>query len=588
MGRARKLGSILRDLPMHLGRLGLGYFRYLVTGVLAPWLTYWILYGTPGDRVRFGILVSTEGDHDVALERVPARRGRRIVGGGLILGFGLVFIVVTFWFGVLRAILVTLALGLAGVVASLSLWVLRLAQMRTQAGVLLAAAQSTYSSDTFAAWADMPLDPTTRNVIEAAMRDSESEELTIGRVDAKGRFLALFGDLPGVEPVSREGFADRNGSELEVVLTGGQVLLCEQFRDSGTRFVRQWYHLAALYGKANVPAIHHVDEQRSRIYSSFISGRALSTSIGSAGVEHEISEEFWTEAESQLDAIHASGVAGLGLGGEGVIVGPGGVPWFSGFREADTFRSTSSLAFALRRDQDRMRFNRLYGRSLLTERSARSALVAQVGSSVDQRSWYSTIDFGRGLIVGPIWITSHGPGRWAYLNHDVVAPLVKGKRVLDLGSNNGVLPMMMLRDGAAEVVGVELAEANVRSARLVREVFEWRDMQRYRFNVHHCDMLEVLGRDWGHFDVVTAFCSLYYLGADDMAKVVRRASELAPIMVIQANILSKPTDRHERASIGFLQHLLECNGFPEVELSAPRGYGRPILVGRAGGRASTP
>ena len=580
MGRAKKLGTMMRDLPMHLRRLGFGHVRYLLAGVVARWLTYWALYGRRGDRVRFGILVGADRDDDAAFERVPASRARRIVGLGLILGFGLIFVGVSLSYDVLRAILVTLALGLAGAVASLSLWVLRLTQMRTQAGVLLAAARSTYSSATFTSWADLAVDPTTRGAIEAAMRASDSEELTIGRIDAAGRFLGLFGELPGVEPVSREDFVSRSGSGLDVVLTGGRVLACEQFQDSGTRFIRQCYHLAALYGKANVPAIHHVDEQSSRLYTNFIPGRALSSPGGDAKSENRPRAELWHRVEDQLDVIHSSGVAGLGLQGEGIMVDPGSVPWFTDFRQADTFRSTSSVAFALRRDLDRMRFNRFYGRTVLTERSARSALVAQVGSSVDQRSWYSTIDFGQGLVVGPIWITSHGPGRWTYLNHGVVAPLVKGKRVLDLGSNNGVLPMMMLRDGAAEVVGVELSESNVRSAVLVRRVFEWRDTRRYRFNVHHGDMLEVLDRDWGDFDVVTAFCSLYYLDAEDMARVVRRASELAPLMVLQANNLSKPSDRREKASLTYLSALLEDNGFPRVEVHAPPGYSRPIVVGR--------
>jgi 2-polyprenyl-3-methyl-5-hydroxy-6-metoxy-1,4-benzoquinol methylase len=284
--------------------------------------------------------------------------------------------------------------------------------------------------------------------------------------------------------------------------------------------------------------------------------------------------------ERQLDLIHMCGVANIGVKKEDIIVDTTGVPWFTDFERARTFRSTSSVAFAFMRDQDRVKFNQLYGRNLMTERSARVALAAQVAKVQEEQGWYSPIDFGNGFIVGPIWITSHGPGRWEFLNKHVVAPLVTGKRVLDLGSNNGVLPMMMLRAGAREVIGVELSLFHAEAIELVRRIYEWRDMRRYRLTVYNCDMLEILRRDWGKFDVVTAFCSLYYLQADDMARVVYKVSELAPVMVLQANTLSKPTDRREKASLVFLKKLLEDNGFPKVEVFAPPDYNRPLLVGR--------
>jgi len=133
-------------------------------------------------------------------------------------------------------------------------------------------------------------------------------------------------------------------------------------------------------------------------------------------------------------------------------------------------------------------------------------------------------------------------------------PPLTGKRVLDLGSNNGVMSMMMLRAGASEVIGLEISPSHVEKAQLVHSIYEWRDMRRYTLQIHNCDMLETLRTDWGKFDLVTAFCSLYYLEIDDMARVVRKASELAPIMVIQANIGGS---KRKKASVTFLKKLLE-------------------------------
>jgi cyclopropane fatty-acyl-phospholipid synthase-like methyltransferase len=158
-----------------------------------------------------------------------------------------------------------------------------------------------------------------------------------------------------------------------------------------------------------------------------------------------------------------------------------------------------------------------------------------------------------------------------------------GKRVLDLGSNNGVMPLMMLRSGAREVVGLELSPELAELSQLVKRMFEWRDIKKYSFDIRNSDMREILRADWGKFDVVTAFCSLYYLTTEDMAKVVRKASELSPIMVLQAKTDTRPEaaeNKAEKSSVGFLRKMFEENGFPFVQVYGPKNYSRPLLVGR--------
>ena len=73
---------------------------------------------------------------------------------------------------------------------------------------------------------------------------------------------------------------------------------------------------------------------------------------------------------------------------------------------------------------------------------------------------YSTAYLGYGLNIGKPWSISHGIGRWVYRLHEPISPIIRNKRVLDLGSNTGVLPLIMLMSGAKEVIGVELDELN--------------------------------------------------------------------------------------------------------------------------------
>ena len=68
-----------------------------------------------------------------------------------------------------------------------------------------------------------------------------------------------------------------------------------------------------------------------------------------------------------------------------------------------------------------------------------------------------------------------------------------------------------------------------------------------------------------------------------MARIVRQASELAPIMVVQANQTTRPQavdGKAEKSSPVFLKKLLEEHGFPRVDSFASPNYSRPLLVGR--------
>jgi hypothetical protein len=84
-----------------------------------------------------------------------------------------------------------------------------------------------------------------------------------------------------------------------------------------------------------------------------------------------------------------------------------------------------------------------------------------------------------------------------------------------------------------------------------------------------------LTRDLGTFDVVTAFCSLYYLPEMDMARIIRKAASMGATLVLQANdaISNLP------AALQPLRGLMTGNGYPHVDVFAERGFARPLLVG---------
>ncbi len=298
----------------------------------------------------------------------------------------------------------------------------------------------------------------------------------------------------------------------------------------------------------------------------------------------DVSSESKRAIELALDHLHRRGLSSVDVRPENLEMETAS---FRSLGGAKPHRDTNSFVFRYRRDRDRERVNRIYGTRLLTERSARAALAplsSRANEAASRGDWYAAIDFGSGLTIGEIWSTDAGTGRWEYFNGPIMEPLLPGRRVLDLGANNGVMPMMMLRAGAREVVAFESSSEHIEAAEVVRRIFEWRDMREYPLRLRHGDMREILDQDLGEFDLVTALCSLYYLPKADMAAIVRHASTLAPGMVLQANVETPPAEALDattgelRSSVPFLKRLLESNGFPNVSVHAPPGFSRPLLV----------
>jgi hypothetical protein len=134
---------------------------------------------------------------------------------------------------------------------------------------------------------------------------------------------------------------------------------------------------------------------------------------------------------------------------------------------------------------------------------------------------------------------------------------------------------MMLRAGASEVVAIELKSAIAEIARLNGRILSWRDACRYKLDVVSGDMRVWLTSDFGTFDVITAFCSLYYLPEGDMIRVIRKAAGMGSTLVLQANeaIENLPARARE------LRELMSLNGYGSVEMFSVAGFARPLLVG---------
>ena len=95
------------------------------------------------------------------------------------------------------------------------------------------------------------------------------------------------------------------------------------------------------------------------------------------------------------------------------------------------------------------------------------------------------------------------------------------------------------------------------------------------------DMADVAEEDFEGFDVVTAFCSLYYLGEAEMESLVKRISGSVSTLILQAKNDTRrnaPRDKALKSSAEYLERLARCNGFPIVRQIGKPGHSRPLLI----------
>ena len=458
-------------------------------------------------------------------------------------------------------------------------------QRRTHRRLTIARAQTSrkpLASTAFVPWTTWPISRSMRTEVERRLSidDGQTKEVVIGRVDLVGRGFSPLGRLEGVQNVDPSELREGERFTQHLVVVEDHVLLRKDFRGLRRDFASEWRVLAALQESTHAPAIYRADEEALKLYVEFVPRDSEPTTSACLRA-----------MEEELDRVHARGVTGFDVSRQNVAYdSDADRARFLSYEGARFHGSTSTTLFSVARDRDRERFNASNHGDVVTEQTAKAlleGLTSRANDEDESRDWYGAIDFGGGLSVGSTWSTDAGTGRWDYLNGPVLAPLVPGKRVLDLGSNCGVMPLMMLRAGASEVIGLERSPDHVEASRVVHRLFEWRDMRKYNFQARRSDIRAILDEDLGKFDIVTALCSLYYLPAQEMASVVRRSATLAPTLVLQGNVETPPRqaalgDRQGvKSSISFLGDLLLANGYSHVAVHAPRGFSRPLLVGSA-------
>jgi SAM-dependent methyltransferase len=438
------------------------------------------------------------------------------------------------------------------------------------------------------------------------------EEIVLASIDQDGFLCPRFEQLWPAPRVTAEAFLPRNRFELSVVDANGWVGVRKDFRGNKVAFANELEaSLDLAAAGCHVPTIFGVNFERQSITFAYIDGMVVRESLAQAGapmrdrdpqpgrterdtariyqercmagralVEQVIGRNTIALIGDALLGIHRAGYA---LGdvkyGNIIIEAKTKIPYFVDCELALPLRRFSPLSATYLRDRDAETLNMLFGTDLLTAKALRRTPFPE------QDNLYSPLYAGHGLRWGAIWNPDLGILRWRHmLANDL--PIPRGGRILDLGANSGFNALQMLRAGAREAVGVEIDPIAMKQGLFVKRVFEWADNAEYRFSYVAGSHGDVGSMNLGRFDLITAFCTLYYLSATAMAKTVRDLSQLTDTLVLQCNtdhsIERGDPETFMKASLSFNIELVRHNGFPKVTVIERRGSNRPLLIAHTG------
>jgi tRNA A-37 threonylcarbamoyl transferase component Bud32 len=439
-------------------------------------------------------------------------------------------------------------------------------------------------------------------------------EIPLADIDQDGFLCPRLGKLWDSPRVDADSFLPRTRFDLTVVDRDGVIGVHKNFRGDRAAFADELEATLDLGGAGcHVPAVLAVDFGPPGITFGYINGVVVREALAEAGapmrdrdvvdrpsrlghriqcrrmeeqriaagrrlIDSVLDKESIARIADGLLAIHRANYVLEDIKyGNIIIEAKTKVPYFIDCERALPLHYFSRSIAADFRDRDAAKLNRLFGTKLLTATALRR-MPRPPNSAV-----YAPFYAGAGVRWGAIWNPDMGIQRWRHVLAAHV-PVPRGGRVLDLGANNGFNALQMLRAGAAEAIAVEIDPTAIEQGLFVKRIFEWADNAEYRFSYVRGSHGDVASMNLGRFDLITAFCTLYYLSAEAMAKTVSDLARMTDTLVLQCND-ERWIDRGDpatfiKAALSFNIDLVRNNGFPHVTVVERRGSSRPLVIAR--------
>jgi tRNA A-37 threonylcarbamoyl transferase component Bud32 len=462
---------------------------------------------------------------------------------------------------------------------------------------------------------DFGLNP--ENLDRLKHMQQQSTEVVLADIDQDGFFLSYFGPIEQTPTISEDQFLTRKRFGVKVVAINGYVGIKKDYRGSKSRFANE---LRVLYqlGRAgcNTPVILDADFDNLILTFSYIPGPVLSQQLVKKGavlhlrdvmhkeygglarkerrpirlqearrVLHEVIDASFVECVfAELIKIHAAGVIDNDIKYGNIITErhSGQIYWID-FEHAPYYPNLGQTASRLLRDHDIENFNLFFDADKLTYKKLKTKI--KNNKIPAGHPWTAPVYFGSGLRIGSLWDVEAGYGRWHYFLKHHLPPLL-GRRILNLGANNAFEAMQMLRQGAAEVVGLEDDSHYIAQGNFVKSAFEWADSSPYKFRYIQAELTDLPALHIGQFDLVTALNSWPCLDQAATAKLLRHLSIIAPtfIWLLGPNPAANGNTAAPEPQISAqtaAQSLRE-NGFSQIQIIPSRRNSRALIIASSG------
>ena len=145
-----------------------------------------------------------------------------------------------------------------------------------------------------------------------------------------------------------------------------------------------------------------------------------------------------------------------------------------------------------------------------------------------EQPWNHCIELPYGIRTAPDDQVSHGKNivKWSRIKQYIDAIDVKGKRILDVGCNEGFFSLKLKEMGAREVVGFDADEPRIRKAKFVSEVLGTSNI-----TYEAADIFESGVEKYGHFDFVLCMGFLHRISYPYLA--IRRLTEIGDTILFE-------------------------------------------------------
>jgi tRNA A-37 threonylcarbamoyl transferase component Bud32 len=441
---------------------------------------------------------------------------------------------------------------------------------------------------------------------------SFENEIVIGKFDTDGRVYSEFGDLPFQIMISKEEFKPRNRFEISIVILNNVVLVKKDFGSDNKSFINEVISILTIPFGINKPYLYSVDFRNNILFKKLILGDTLRNCIVKQGgkilntdteIEFsntklnnkeridlvlsrgtEILNSFldnnqFEKFETEIKMVHNAGITNLSLTFGNLVLEESTNELIMIDFESTKVHSKRSIIFHFLKDIDLKKYNRIFNRNLLTKESANELITIDAKKF---SSFYASINFGNGFFIGPFWDKESGIGRWDYFNKHVLPQLIKDKRILDLGTNNSYLSLLLIKEGGAKSVDcVEMDPIFIERAQLVKRIFNWMDDQNYNLSINEGNMLEFLDGKFGFdYDIISFFCSIYYLDETQIVNLLTFASTKIPELIIQTNDGTRKTateNKSYKSSTRFLKEAIEKSNYTVIDIYYGNNFTRPII-----------